>query len=73
MKDAFGHGSDGNGGSIAKGLSPSSHARYMIQKLNPTLAGNPWQVVQRFGNKIVAERTAMRMATDDRRTPFRVK
>jgi hypothetical protein len=74
MKDALGHGSDNRGGSnpgapTGRGV----HGRYLIQKLNTKLAGNPWQVTKRVGNRAVAERTAERMRIDNADTLFRVK
>lgn len=63
MKDARGHGSDGKG----------AHGRYLIQKLNTGLTGNPWQTVMKIKNKATAERLAQHMRTDDHRLTNRVK
>ncbi len=66
MKDARGHGSDSRG----------AHSDHLIQKLNTSLAGTPWQTVMRIKNKATAERLAQHARTDEtrpRRTLVRVK
>lgn len=73
MKDALGHGSDNRGGAPVPPIGRGVHGRYLIQKLNTKLAGNPWQVAKRVGNSTVAERTAERMRIDNPDTLFRVK
>jgi hypothetical protein len=73
MKDALGHGSDTHGGSNP--VPPTGrgvHGRFLIQKLNTALAGNPWEIEKRVGNRVVAERTAERMRIDNPNTLFRV-
>lgn len=65
---------------LAQGNPKSGGPRYAVQAMNTKLAGTPWQTVQRVRNSTVAERIAMRMASDSThrdapasRQTFRVK
>jgi hypothetical protein len=65
---------------LAQGNPKSGGPRYAVQAMNTKLAGTPWQTVRRVGNSTVAERIAMRMASDSThrdapasRQTFRVK
>jgi hypothetical protein len=80
MKDALGHGSDNRGGSPVPPIGRGVHGRYLIQKLNTGLVGNPWQVAGRIDASknsrqpaAKAERIAERMRIDNPDTLFRVK